>query len=104
MDRVIELIRLTVNELLQYRMVTFEQYANEMVNVMFDVFPQIIAVYADDRLSDVSGDASYWPSQLERIIKVLEGGDDFAAVDVLYSETLPNLIELRDILTERGII
>ena len=104
MDRVIELIQKTVNELIQYHLEEFCQCAGELVNTMFEVFPQIIATYSDERLSDIAEDATYWPAQLEKIVNVLEKGDEFAIVDALYNETLPNLVELKNILIEREIV
>lgn len=104
MDNVIELIKLTVNELIQYHLEEYAEYANRLVNVMFEVFPGIIALYSDERLSDIANEATYWPAQLEKIVRVLEQDDEFAVVDALYNETLPNLLELKALLIERGIV
>lgn len=97
-------IKTTVYELMQYRIDNFLENASELVDEMFNVFPEIIALYGDVRMSDLSDDATYWPAQLERIVNTLQSADDFAIADVLYNETLPNLEELKGILTERGVL
>ncbi len=104
MDELIDRIEQTVSELMQYDMEHFGPDAQEMVNNMIVLFPAIIEIYSDPRMSDVRGDAMHWPGQLDRIIKSLEKGDYFEVVDVLYNETHPNLIELRDMLKSKGIL
>lgn len=104
MDELIRQIEETVSDLMRYDMESFAQKAQELVDKMIAVFPAVISVYSDPRMEDLREDALYWPGQLERIIKALESPDRFETVDVLYNETYPNLIELRDILIKRGIV
>ncbi len=104
MEELIEKIEEAVSYLLCAEDVKFEELARQLVDAMIAIFPAIITTYSDPRMEDHREDAVYWPGQLERIINVLKKGDYFEVVDALYNETRPNLIELRDILKERGII
>ncbi len=102
MNELIDGIEAAIRKLLKYDTENFESDAQNLVNMMMNIFPAIINCYNDPRMVDVRDDALYWPGQLERIINVLEKGDWFEIVDALYNETRPNLIELRDMLKERG--
>lgn len=104
MNELIKQIEDVVSELIRYNMDIFAAKAQDMVDKMVAVFPVIISSYSDPQMEDVREDALYWPKQLERIINALESPDRFETVDVLYNETYPNLIELRDILIERGVM
>lgn len=104
MNELIKQIEDVVSELIRYNMDIFAAKAQDMVDKMVTVFPVIISSYSDPQMEDVREDALYWPKQLERIINALESPDRFEIVDVLYNETYPNLIELRDILIERGVM
>ncbi len=104
MDELIAKIEETVRKLISYDMEGYASCAQELSDMMMAVFPVIISSYADPRMSNVAEDAKYWPGQLERVLKAFEDGDDFATADILYNETRVNLIELRGILTEKGII
>ncbi len=104
MNELIEQIESTVSDLMRYDLESFAVKAQELVDKMIAVFPVIISIYSDPRMEDVREDALYWPGQLERIIKALESPDRFETLDVLYNETYPNLVELRGILTKRGIL
>lgn len=104
MDELIEKIEEAVSYLLQSENVKYEELAQQLVDAMMAIFPAIIISYNDPRMSDLKEDAAYWPGQLERIIAALEKGDLFEVTDVLYNETRPNLIEIRDVLKERGVI
>ena len=104
MNELIKQIESTVSDLLRYDLESFAIKAQDLVNKMIMVFPAIISVYSDPRMEDMRDDALYWPGQLERIIKALESPDRFETVDVLYNETYPNLVELNEILKERGIM
>ena len=104
MNELIDKIENTVSELLQYDMKNYAVHAQELVSIMLNAFPVIISCYNDPAMSEVKEDALYWPGQLERIITSLENGDYFNVVDVLYNETRPNLIELRSILTKKGLL
>ncbi len=104
MNELIERIEQNVSELLKYDTKSFEEHAQELVRMMMALFPAIINVYNDPKMSDLKDDALYWPGQLERIIKVLEKGDWFEIIDALYNETMPNLIELKETLTKRGLL
>ena len=104
MDELIKRIEEAVSDLMQYDMEKFTAKAQELAGIMMAVFPVIINSYNDPRMEDVRQDAVYWPGQLEKILKVLEKGDWFEVADTLYNETRPNLIELRDMLTARGIL
>ena len=104
MDELIDKIEEAVKYILQGEIEKFEELAQLLVNAMMAVFPAMIASYNDPRMEDLREDAVYWPGQLERIINVFEKGDLFEIVDALYNETRPNMIELRDILKDRGVI
>ncbi len=104
MDELIEKIEEAVSLLLQGETDEFGELAQQLVDAMMAIFPAVISAYNDPRMSDLREDATYWPGQLERIIDSLEKGDMFEITDVLYNETRPNLIEIRDTLRERGVI
>ncbi len=104
MDELITRIEKTVSELLQYDKERFNIDAQELVNILAATLPSVISCYGDPRMSDLSGDALYWPGQMERIIDALKSGDWFKVADVLYNETHPNLIELKDTMVSRGLI
>ncbi len=104
MDELIRQIEQVVSELMRYDMENYSPHAQELVNNMVVVFPALISVYGKEQMEDVREDALYWPEQLERIIRALESPDRFETVDVLYNETYMNLIELRDMLTKRGLL
>ena len=104
MDELIEGIESTVISLMQYDLKEYPRRAQELANKMMVIFPAIIDCYNDPLMQDKREDATYWPSQLERILSAFDRGDAFEVADVLYNETRPNLIELKDILTKRGLI
>ena len=104
MDELIKKIEDTVLALVRYDMESYMTCARELADMMTALFPVIIASYEDPRMSEHAGDAKYWPDQLERIINALNTGDDFATADVLYNETRANLVELRGIMREKGMI
>ena len=103
MNELIKQIEETVSSLMRYDMDTYAQQAQKLVDDMMALLPAIINCYTDPKMKDVREDALYWPGQMERIIGALESHDRFEAVDVLYNETYPNLIELVDMLKERGL-
>ncbi len=104
MNEIIIKIEEIVSKLMQYDMDNYAIQAQELVDSMIAIFPSIISIYSKEEMADVRGDALYWPGQLERIIKALEGHDRFETVDVLYNETYPNLVELREMLVTKGLI
>ena len=89
---------------MRYDMNRYAQQAQKTVDDMMALLPAIINCYSDPKMSDVREDALYWPGQMERMIRAFENNDRFEAVDVLYNETYPNLIELRDMLKNRGLL
>lgn len=103
MDELIDKIEETVEYLMKYDMTGYAVSAQELADMMMAVFPSVIMRYSDPAMAEYAGDAVYWPKQLERILGAFEGGDDFATADILYNETRANLMELRDILKEKGI-
>ncbi len=103
MNELILLIEEVISALMRYDMEEYAQKAQKIVDDMMALLPSIINSYGDPKMADVREDALYWPGQMERIIGALESHDRFEAVDVLYNETYPNLIELRDMLKERGL-
>lgn len=103
MDELLIQIEETVSVLMRYDMDSYAQQAQKLVDDMMALLPTIINCYTDPKMTDIREDALYWPGQMERIIGALESHDRFEAVDVLYNETYPNLIELRDMLKERGL-
>ena len=94
----------TISSLMRYDMNRYAQQAQKTVDDMMALLPAIINCYSDPKMSDVREDALYWPGQMERMIRAFENNDRFEAVDVLYNETYPNLIELRDMLKNRGLL
>ena len=104
MNDLILQIEEVVASLMRYDMEEYAKCAQKLVDDMIAILPAIINCYSDPKMEDVRQDALYWPGQLERIIRALESHDRFEAVDVLYNETSPNLMELRDMLIERGLI
>lgn len=104
MEELILKIEETVTKLLEYDLKEYAESAEELASMMMEEFPKIIMYYANPGMKEYAADAGYWPSQLERIIKAFETGDDFATADILCNETRANLIELNSILKEKGII
>ncbi len=104
MNKLISKIEYVVERLLLYEQTEYAKAAEELVNMMISEFPVIISYYAVPEMSDYAKDAEYWPGQLERVLNALNAGDDLATADILYCETRANLIELRDILKEKGLI
>ncbi len=104
MNELIAKIEDVVVKLIKYDNQGYAEAAQELANDMINGFPTIVSYYADPRMRDHYEDAKYWPAQLERIINAFNAGDDLATCDILYNETRANLIELRDILKEKGII
>lgn len=104
MDELITEIEETVIALMKYDMEKYSKLAQDVVNKMMAVFPVIINCYGDPRMSDLKEDATYWPGQLERVINALGTGDYFEVVDVLYSETRSNLVELKEVLDRKGLL
>ena len=104
MNELIKKIEESMAKLLAYDTKGFGDDARDVVNMMMSLVPGIINFYNDPKMSDVREDALYWPAQLERVIKALENDDGFEIVDVLYNETRPNLMELRDMLVKRGLL
>lgn len=104
MEKMIIMIEETVSALFRYDMKQYATLAQELVNMMLTLFPAVIKCYNDPRMADLSGDATYWPGQLQRIIDSLGSGDYFEVTDVLYNETRPNLIELTNHLKNRGML
>lgn len=103
MNELISQIETVISALMRYDMEKYALEAQKFVDDMVVLLPSIINCYSNPKMTDIREDALYWPGQLERIIKALESPDRYEAVDVLYNETYPNLMELRDILKERGI-
>lgn len=104
MDVIIAKIEDVVSKLLIYDTEKYAVAAQDLANSLAESFSKIVTYYADPRMSDHFEDAKYWPGQLERIMNALSTGDDLATADILYNETRANLIELKDILEERGIL
>ena len=104
MNELITQIEETVGILMKYEMDDFATRAQKLVDIMIRIFPAIISIYGRPEMEDIKEDALYWPKQLERVISALESPDRFETVDVLYNETYPNLVELRDILVKRGLL
>ncbi|MCR5829946.1 MAG: hypothetical protein K6F93_06350 [Lachnospiraceae bacterium] len=104
MNELIDKIEDSISQLLKYETKEFGKNAQDIVNVMMTLLPAIISIYNNPQMDDIRADAVYWPGQVERIIKVLENDDSFEIIDVLYNETHANLMELRDLLVERGLL
>ncbi len=104
MDKLILLIEEDISALMRYDMEEYARKAQQVVDDMMALLPSILNSYSDPKMADVREDALYWPGQMERIIKAFESHDRFEAVDVLYNETYPNLLELKGMLEKRGIL
>ena len=104
MDKLILLIEEDISALMRYDMEEYARKAQQVVDDMMALLPSILNSYSDPKRGDVREDALYWPGQMEGIIKAFESHDRFEAVDVLYNETYPNLLELKGMLEERGIL
>lgn len=104
MDEIINNIEVVISHLLQAKYDEYSVEISQLINSMMQKFPMIISYYYDPLMNEYVSDATYWPGQLERIIKVVESGDEFAISDVLFNETRPNLMELKSILIEKGIL
>ena len=104
MGELIVKIEDTVSALLRYDMPAYASLAQELVNMLLAVIPSVIDCYNNPKMADVREDATYWPQQMQRIIDSLGGGDYFEVADVLYNETRPNLMELKGMLEERGLL
>ena len=104
MDEIITKIEDVVNKLIKYDNEGYAVAAAELANEMIEKLPGIITYYADPRMREHFEDAKYWPGQLERILNALNAGDDIATFDVLFNETRANLLELKGILEEKGIL
>lgn len=103
MDTLIELIANICVNIFALDTEEYVRGVSNLVNNMFDQVPKMIMYYSDPRMSDIAGDAVFWPAQVERIIEVIEKGDDMMTLDVLYNETMPKLLELRAELVKRGM-
>ena len=103
LEELINLLDETCRYLVEMKKSDFAEGGKNVINKCLALFPKIIVSYSDPRMADISEDATYWPAQLERIINVLEGGDSFAAIDVLYNETRENLKFISNEYAKRGI-
>lgn len=101
--KLIDLINDTCICLVSGDLTTFAEKGTLVINSCFSVFPKIIAAYSDERMVDLSEDATYWPAQLERIMNTLNNNDLFASFDVLYNETRANLIYIKEEYEQRGV-
>lgn len=103
MEVIIYKIRVVISHLLQAEYDEYADGISDLVNSMIQTFPTIISYYYNPLMSEYVSDATYWPGQLERIVNTVKSGDELAVADVLYNETYPNLLELKDILCQKGI-
>ena len=104
MDELIKEIEDTVVALIRYDMEKYPDLAQEIANKMMVIFPAIIDCYNSPQMQDMREDAVYWPDQLKRVIEAFDRGDAFEVMDVLYNETRANLIELKEIYEQRGLL
>lgn len=104
MDELIAKIEDTVSCLLQYDLQRYAVLARETAGMMMTLFPAITDSYKNPAMEEFRDDAAYWPEQLQRVIDALGNGDYFEVTDVLFNETRPNLIELKGILEQKGIL
>ncbi len=104
MNELIKKIEDVVTKLIKYDNEAYAEAAQSLVSDIMVQLPEIVKYYADPAMSENAQDAQYWPGQLDRIIGALNTGDDIATVDILYNETRANLVELRDILDEKGLL
>ncbi len=104
MDELISGIDKTVIALMKHDLKDYQTSAQDLAEKMIVLFPVIADVYKDPRMQELREDAAYWPDQLERVIAAFGRGDYFEVADVLYNETRPNLIELKEVLSQKGML
>ncbi len=104
MDELISKIERVVEMIIGYDQKDYSVASEDLIDSLVSSFTKIISYYTAPQMAEYAEDAAYWPSQLERILSAFNNGDDLALVDVLYSETRANLLELKDILMTKGII
>ncbi len=103
MNELIIKIEDVVNKVLAYDQKDYPAAAEDLISSLISGFTKIVTVYANPEMSEYAEDATYWPGQLERILSAFDTGDDFALVDILYNETRANLLELGNIMREKGL-
>lgn len=103
MDRIILQIESVISHLMKSEYDEYADGVSNLINSMIQIFPTIIACYYNPLMNEYVSDATYWPSQLERIMNAVKAEDELAVIDVLYNETYQNLIELKNILQQKGI-
>ena len=80
----------------------FREKFSEVISKLFEVVPQIIVSYSDEKMNDISEDALYWPNQINKIMGIVDGGNDiFALSDALYYELRANLIDYKATIIDR---
>lgn len=62
------------------------------------LFPEIVDSYESPLLADYKDQVEYWVSQMDRVVKALEGDDKFFLIDVLIKETKENLLEYQKLI------
>ena len=72
MDTLIELIANICVNIFALDTEEYVRGVSNLVNNMFDQVSKMIMYYSDPRMSDIAGDAVFWPAQVERIIEVIE--------------------------------
>lgn len=83
-----------------------EDYMNliqPLLGALEETLTKVVMVYEDPRMQEYKQDQEYWPSQLERVICALQSRDRFLVIDALENELSANLLELEDLLKQKGI-
>lgn len=85
---------------------SIDEYAKKCESIIkhiLSILPLMIASYSLPEMFDISGDAIYWPGQLQKMCDTVKLMDRFAIYDSFYNETYMNLCEYKDTIDARGI-
>lgn len=75
-----------------------QQIANSVSSGVLWIFPEIVDSYELPLLIEYKGQVEYWVTQMDRVVKALEGDDRFLLIDVLIKETKENLLEYQKLI------
>lgn len=104
LEALIKELEIDTENILRNRRQDFKDNYQRLLTMMFDILPDIISSYSDERMTDLKDDATYWPAQVEKIVSlVTDGSDALAMADALYFELCGNLIEYQKVLVSRQI-
>ena len=102
-EALLNLIDEACEYLVQGDMRKYSYKAQQILDSCFVEFPKIIVAYSDAKMADIADEATYWPSQLERIINAINDNDRFKIFDILRCETRENLSYIMNEMLNRGV-